>query len=186
MYTQIKASFLIKKRKKPQKLPYCPCDLNQGRCEHGEKQVWDAEWRVAGWQEKRWKETPKSNFIHVWRGNQDNSVCKQWFFIISYSFVNSKASPGFCPVSQTLGPSTLPAMHLGASWASFVRLKQGVKPFSIYFIPRMLRQAGLHPYAPFTHMSGWGYGLIFHSLIRRYELTHNLLHQHHGINIFSD
>lgn len=80
----------------------------------------------------------------------------------------------FAPSPQPLGHSSTPD-HLGSSCTSFVRLRQDIKPRSIYFIPSTLRKADRPRYVCTIYTDiRHGRELIFHALIRRYELNHNL------------
>lgn len=92
----------------------------------------------------------------------------------------------FTPSLQPLGHSSTPD-HLGSSRTSFVRLRQDIKPCSIYFIPSTLRKADRPRYVCTIYTDiRHGRGLIFHALIRRYELNHNLPLWHNAISVFSD
>lgn len=98
----------------------------------------------------------------------------------------SRASSGFHSFSSAPGHSSTPD-HLGSSRTSFVRLRQDIKPCSIYFIPSTLRKADRPRYVCTIYTDiRHGRGLIFHALIRRYELNHNLPLWHNAISVFSD
>lgn len=106
---------------------------------------WDIECRV-GWENSQkwdgWRDTPNSNIIHLQLCIRLILGKSRNFPLFLLSLLNSKAC---ALLPRPRGPSIHPAVHLGASCASSVRLRKDVKPFSVYFILRTFRKVDRPP-----------------------------------------